>query len=442
MFSYDLMQVIEQVGKEKGLKKEQLLEAIKAAILSASKKQFGALENMEADIDFRTGNILVYIQKQVVAEVSDMKDEIELEKAKAYNPDVQIGDIIKIPINTEHLGRIAAQTAKQVIVQRVREAEREIVYNDFIGKAEDIITGIVQRIEKTGIIIELGRTEGIIPLKEQNFREVFQRGERIKVYVLEVRKQAKGPQVILSRTHSGLLMKLFELEVPEIHEGIVEIKGAVREPNGRSKIAVASRDKNVDPVGACVGMRGTRVQAVVQELKGEKIDIVQWDQDPVIFVSNALKPAKIYKVNANEKEKTMLIISPDDQLSLAIGKKGQNVRLASKLTQWRIDLKSESDFKEEQRKKLKDITNTKTSLTKSLIQLPGIGQKTAKLILEGGTIPSIEKLAEAPVSELVKIPGLGQKTAEKIIAAAQDFLKNKTEETDQLHNIENKEVNI
>lgn len=437
----ELMQVIEQVGKEKGLKKEQLLEALKAAVLSASKKHFGASDTMEAEINFETGNILVYTPKQVVAEAVNKKIEIELETAKEYNPEAQLGDIIKIPVNTEHLGRIAAQTAKQVIVQRVREAEREIVYNDFIGKAEDIITGIVQRIEKSGIMVELGKAEGIIPPKEQSFREVFQRGERIKVYVLEVRKHAKGPQVVLSRTHPGLLMRLFELEVPEIHEGIVEIKGAVREPNGRSKIAVVSRDKNVDPVGACVGMRGTRVQTVVQELKGEKIDIIQWDPDPVNFVTNALKPAKIYKVNVNEKERTMLIIAPDDQLSLAIGKKGQNVRLASKLTQWRIDIKSESDYKEEQRKKLQDIASARNLLAQSLAQFPGIGPKTVKLLLEEGTIPSMEKLAQAPMEKLMKIPGLGQKTAEKIIAAAQDFLKNKIRPKDELHASEKEEVN-
>jgi N utilization substance protein A len=251
-----------------------------------------------------------------------------------------------IPLEVEGFGRIAAQTAKQVIIQKVREAERDIIYNEYKGREGELVNGVIQRFEKGDIILDLGKTEALLPRKEQSTRETFQRGERVRAYILEVRKGTSGPQIIASRTHPGLVERLFEMEVPEIYEGIIEIKGAVREPNGRAKIAVYSRDRAVDPIGACVGMRGVRVQSVVQELRGEKIDIVQWSDDPATFVGNALSPAKIYKINANPDGRAMEVIVEDDQLSLAIGKKGQNVRLAAKLTKWRLDIKSRSEYEQ------------------------------------------------------------------------------------------------
>jgi N utilization substance protein A len=254
--------------------------------------------------------------------------------------------VMQIPLEVEGFGRIAAQTAKQVIIQKVREAERDIIYNEYKGREGELVNGIIQRFEKGDVILDLGKTEALLPRKEQSTREAFQRGERVRAYILEVRKGTSGPQIIASRTHPGLVERLFEMEVPEIYEGIIEIKGAVREPNGRAKIAVCSRDRAVDPIGACVGMRGVRVQSVVQELRGEKIDIVQWSDDPATFVGNALSPAKIYKINVNPDGRAMEVIVEDDQLSLAIGKKGQNVRLAAKLTKWRLDIKSRSEYEQ------------------------------------------------------------------------------------------------
>jgi N utilization substance protein A len=342
----EILRIIEQISREKGIEKDVLLAGVEAAVLSAAKRRYGPVESLQAHFNGHTGTLELTIAKSVVAEVNDTKTEISLEQAKAYDLEVQVGEVMQIPLEVEGFGRIAAQTAKQVIIQKVREAERDIVYNEYKGREGELVNGVVQRFEKGDIIVDLGKTEALLPRKEQSSRESFQRGERVRAYILEVRKSTSGPQIIVSRTHSGLVERLFEMEVPEIYEGIIEIKGAVREPNGRAKIAVYSRDRAVDPIGACVGMRGVRVQSVVQELRGEKIDIVHWSDDPATYVANALSPAKIYKINVNVEGRAMEVIVEDDQLSLAIGKKGQNVRLAAKLTKWRLDIKSRSEYEQ------------------------------------------------------------------------------------------------
>jgi N utilization substance protein A len=342
----EILRIIEQISREKGIEKSVLLAGVEAAVVSAAKRRYGPIESLQAHFNSHTGTLELTIAKTVVAELRDSQAEIPLEQAKAYNLQAQIGDMLSIPLGVEGFGRIAAQTAKQVIIQKVREAERDIIYNEYKGREGELVNGVIQRFEKGDIILDLGKAEALLPRKEQSSRETFQRGERVRAYILEVRKSTSGPQIIASRTHPGLVERLFEMEVPEIYEGIIEIKGAVREPNGRAKIAVYSRDRAVDPIGACVGMRGVRVQSVVQELRGEKIDIVHWSDDPAMYVANALSPAKIYKINVNLEGRTMEVIVEDDQLSLAIGKKGQNVRLAAKLTKWRLDIKSRSEYEQ------------------------------------------------------------------------------------------------
>ena len=297
MVNQEILRIIEQISREKGIEKEVLLAGVEAAVLSAAKRRYGPAESLQAHFNPQTGTLELTIAKTVVAQLKDPKGEIALEQARAYDLEAKVGDVMHIPLEVEGFGRIAAQTAKQVIIQKVREAERDIIYNEYKGREGELVNGVIQRFEKGDIILDLGKTEALLPRKEQSTRETFQRGERVRAYIIEVRKGTSGPQIIASRTHPGLVERLFEMEVPEIYEGIIEIKGAVREPNGRAKIAVYSRDRAVDPIGACVGMRGVRVQSVVQELRGEKIDIVQWSDDPATFVGNALSPAKIYKIN-------------------------------------------------------------------------------------------------------------------------------------------------
>ncbi|MBI4640458.1 MAG: transcription termination/antitermination protein NusA [Candidatus Tectomicrobia bacterium] len=340
--NHELMQIIDQIGREKGIDRETLSEAVKAAYVSAFKKGFGKSENIEATFNSVSGNIELFSRKVIVEKVSNKETEITLEDALQLTPTAQIGTEVAVPLEVKSLGRIAAQTAKQVIIQRIREAEREIIYKEYKDRQGDLINGVVLRQERGNVIIDLGKAEGILPKSEQAPKESYRRGDRLKLYILDVKKTNTGPQIVLSRTHAGLLVKLFEMEVPEIYEGIVELKRAVREPNVRAKIAVVSHNKDVDPIGALVGMRGVRVQAVAQELGGEKIDIIVWTEDPATFVCNALSPAKVLRVTVDDRSEAMEVIVPDDQLSLAIGKKGQNVRLAARLTRWKIDIKSES----------------------------------------------------------------------------------------------------
>lgn len=344
--SLEVLQALEDLEKEKGIPKEVLLDALRDALISAFKRYHGSAQNVRINIDASTGKIEVLARKVVADPVQDPKVEISLEEARGMNPSLTVGDIVETVVTPRGFGRVAAQTAKQVVVQKIREAERGIIYEEFSSKEGDILTGIVERQEQKNVLIDLGRVEAILTSQEQMRGEVYEPGVRIKVYVVEVKKTSKGPRVLVSRTHPGLLKRLLELEVPEVYDGVVEIKSIAREAGTRSKVAVLSRDENVDPVGACVGPRGMRIQAIVQELKGEKIDIIQWDEDPRRFVGNALSPAKVIAVHVNEETKVATVVVPDYQLSLAIGKEGQNARLAAKVTGWKIDIKSESQMRE------------------------------------------------------------------------------------------------
>lgn len=338
-----LLDALADIIREKGISKEVVMEAIEAAIISAYKRNFGQAQNVRVDLNMETGTIRVFARKDVVEEVQDPRLEVSLEEAQRINPNYQVGDVVEIEVTPKDFGRIAAQTAKQVVTQRVREAERSVIYAEFLDREEDIMTGIVQRVDPRFVYVSLGKTEALLPASEQMPNETYKPHDRIKVYITKVEKTTKGPQIFVSRTHPGLLKRLFELEVPEIYDGTVEIKSIAREAGDRSKISVHSDNPEVDPVGACVGPKGQRVQAIVEELHGEKIDIVRWSADPVKFVANALSPAKVLRVIVNEAQKATTVIVPDYQLSLAIGKRGQNARLAAKLTNWKIDIKSESE---------------------------------------------------------------------------------------------------
>ena len=336
------MDALTQIEKEKGISKEILFDTIEAALVSAYKRNYGSSQNFAVMVNRENGDVHVYKNLTVADDVEDDNVQITLEAAREISATAEIGQEISIEVTPKDFGRIAAQTAKQVVVQRIREAERGIIYEEFNSRENDIITGIVQRIEQRNVFIDLGKTEAILGPNEQMPTETYQFSERIKVYIVEVRKTTKGPQIIVSRTHPGLLKRLFELEVPEIHDGVVEIKSVAREAGFRSKIAVYSNDHDVDPVGACVGTKGTRVQAVVNELRGEKVDIIKWSDDPIEYIASALSPAKVVEVSIRPEDKMARVVVPDYQLSLAIGKEGQNVRLAAKLTGWKIDIKSES----------------------------------------------------------------------------------------------------
>lgn len=340
--STELLAAFEQLARERGIAAEVLFEAVEAALISAYKRNFGTAQNVRVSMDRDTGEIHVYARKDVVEKVSDSKQEISLDDAKAVDISYQLGDVVEQEVTPKDFGRIAAQTAKQVVVQRIREAERSLVYDEFANRENDIVTGVVQRIEQRQVYVDLGKAEAVLPPTEQINGEPYRYGERIKTFIVEVKKLPKGPQIMLSRTHPGLLRRLFELEVPEIHDGVVEIKSVAREPGLRSKIAVHSADENVDPVGACVGHKGLRVQMIVNELRGEKIDVVRWSENPDEYIANALSPAKVIAVEIFEDEKASRVIVPDYQLSLAIGREGQNARLAAKLTGWKIDIKSET----------------------------------------------------------------------------------------------------
>lgn len=342
----DFIEALEDLEKNKGIRKEVLIDAIEAALISGYKRNFNSAQNVRVDINRHSGVVKVYARKTVVDDVLDPRTEISVDAAQEINPAFQLDDIAEIEVTPRDFGRIAAQTAKQVVTQRIREAERGLIYDEFVDRAEDIVNGIVQRQDARFIFIDLGKVEALLPLNEQMPTERFKHGDRVKTYITSVEKTTKGPQILVSRTHPGLLKRLFELEVPEIFDGVVEIRSVAREAGFRSKIAVYSRDPEVDPVGACVGPKGMRVQTVVNELKGEKIDIVRWSEDIKEYVANALSPSKVVEVIVLEEEKVARVIVPDYQLSLAIGIKGQNARLAAKLTGWKIDIKSETQAKE------------------------------------------------------------------------------------------------
>ncbi|MBO6232871.1 MAG: transcription termination/antitermination protein NusA [Clostridia bacterium] len=342
----ELILSLEELEKERGIKKEILLEAIETALVTAYKRNFDSLENVKVEMDRKTGATHVYSIKEVVKKANDDVMEISLKDAQKINKDLDIGDSVEIEIVPKDFGRIAAQTAKQVIIQKLREVERDIIFSEFNDRKGEIVSGLIQKAGNV-VIMDLGKLEGVMPLKEQIPTEKYKVNDKIKGYVLDVERGAKGaPQVIVSRSHPDFVRKLLEFEIPEIYEGVIEIKSVSRDPGYRSKVAVYSPDPNIDPVGSCVGQRGVRIQNVINELNGEKIDVIEWNEDPSIYISSALLPAKILAVDIKEEEKFAQVIVPDDQLSLAIGKSGQNARLAAKLTNWKIDIKSESQFRE------------------------------------------------------------------------------------------------
>jgi N utilization substance protein A len=351
----ELISVIDELGRQKGIEKSRVIGAIEAALQMAAKKRFGQAENIQVEIDSKTGEISVVSKKTIVDAVTNPKTEVSLQEARQFDSEAEVGDEIGSLIEMNDLGRIAAQTAKQVIFQKVREAEWEAVQKEYSTKQGDLVNGIILGMERRNYLVDLGKTEAVLPIQEQIPRETYRRGDRVKAMLLEVRRTPKDVQVILTRSHPQFVSKLFELEVPEVLEKIVEIKSIVREPGDRTKIAVTSREKAVDPVGACVGIKGSRVQAVVRELRGEKIDIITWTSDPRVFIAEALNPASIEKVGVDEEKKSALVVVADSQLSLAIGKNGQNVRLAARLTGWKIDIISATEYEKEKAERDKEI---------------------------------------------------------------------------------------
>ncbi|MDD7362974.1 MAG: transcription termination factor NusA [Peptoniphilus sp.] len=337
---------LKQLEDEKGIEEEVILDALETALISSYKKNFGTAQNVEVHIDRETGKITVSAEKEVVEDVYDENTEISIDDARKINPRFEVGDIYYEAVNPGKFGRIAAQTARQVVIQRIKDAERDVIYDDYADRENEIITCDVQRVNKGNVFVDLGKTEAILPVSEQTPGETYEQGDRYKMLILEVNRQPKGPQIVLSRSHPNLVRRLFELEVPEIHDGVVEIYSIAREAGSRTKIAVFSKDESVDPLGACVGFKGSRVKTIVDELHDEKIDIVIWEKDIAAFIGNALSPSKVVDVFINQKEKAAIVIVPDYQLSLAIGREGQNARLAAKLTNWKIDIKSETQFSE------------------------------------------------------------------------------------------------
>jgi N utilization substance protein A len=403
----DISRVVEQVSRDKGIERDVLIKALEEALKSAARKKYGPKMDIEVQYNQDSGEIEVFQFKDVTENVTEPALEISLEEGRKLDPDCEIGDSLGTKMDTSTFGRIAAQSAKQVIIQKMKDAEKDAVYASFIDRKGDTLNGIVQRIDRGDIIVNLGHTEGIVPVREQVPKETYRRGDRIRAYILDVLHESRGPQIILSRTHPNFLTHLFRTEVPEITEGIVTIMGAAREPGIRAKFAVASNNSDIDPVGACVGMKGSRVQNVVQELRGEKIDIIPWHLDPAKFVCNALAPAEISRVIIDEANQSMEVIVPDEFLSIAIGKKGQNVRLASRLTGWHLDVKSETKY-----------SIAMQSGYDSLVALPGIGISMADALYELG-LYSAEEVSNATPEDLIQVRGIGEETAKKLIAAAQ-----------------------
>jgi N utilization substance protein A len=406
MFISDIKRVVDQVSRDKGIDREVLIKALEEALKSAARKKFGNKVDIEVQYDDETGEIEVFQFKDVTEEVTDPAVQISLEEGRKLDPECEVGDSLGSKMDTSTFGRIAAQSAKQVIIQKMKDAEKDAIYASYIDRKGEIINGIVQRVDRGDIIVNLGQTEAILPVREQVPKENYRRGDRVRALILDVLHETRGPQVVLSRTHPNFLIVLFKTEVPEISEGIVNIMGAAREPGVRAKFAVASSNSDIDPVGACVGMKGSRVQNVVQELRGEKIDIIPWHVDPAKYVCNALAPAEISRVIIDEDNRSMEVIVPDDFLSIAIGKKGQNVRLASKLTGWNLDVKSESQY-----------SQTMQVGYDSLMALPGVGISLADALYERGFY-SAEEISKASEEDLMQIKGIGEETARKLIAAA------------------------
>jgi N utilization substance protein A len=456
--SNPLQQTIEALAKEKGIEPDVVISAIEEAVATASRKYYKTGENLKTRFNMETGQVDLFALKQVVQEVANAAVEISIDEARQmyrdlYGDDVangiELGDEMEFPKATEVLGRIAAQTAKQVIFQKVREAERENIFAEYNQRVGDVVNGTIKRFENGDLILEVGRIEAVLPRKEQSRAESYTPGDRVRTVIKGVNRSAKGPQIVLSRTDPALLIKLFEQEVPEIYDGTVVIRGAVREAGDRAKVAVFSRERDVDPVGACVGMKGTRVQSIIRELRGEKIDIVEFSEDAIAFVTNALSPAKTQRVQImDDRERVMEVVVEDKQLSLAIGKKGQNVRLAAKLTGWRIDIKSEEEKRREVEAQFEglevvpdaapeagpgsDASEQETGNEPETVSEPaaageaeaplpytlaGVGEKIVRKLVEAG-FSSAEAVAAASAEQLSEIPGVGEKTAEKILSAA------------------------
>lgn len=407
MLISEIKRVIEQVSRDKGIERHVLIKALEEALKSAARKKYGPKVDIEVQYSEESGELEVFQFKEVTEVVEEPMLQISIEEGRQLDPDCEVGDSLGTKMDTATFGRIAAQSAKQVIIQKLKDAEKDAVYTSYIERRGEIINGIVQRIDRGDIIVNLGQTEGVLPIREQVPKESYRRGDRIRALILEVLHESRGPQVVLSRTHPSFLITLFRTEVPEISEGIVSIMGASREPGVRAKIAVASNNSDIDPVGACVGMKGSRVQNVVQELRGEKIDIIPWHIDPAKFVCSSLAPAEISRVIIDEDNRSMEVIVPDEFLSIAIGKKGQNVRLASKLTGWHLDVKSESSYNQAMQ-----------SGYNSLMALPGVGISLADALYEKGFY-SADEIAKASREDLLQIRGVDEALADGLIEAAQ-----------------------
>jgi transcription termination/antitermination protein NusA len=410
--SFDLNAILSQIGRDKGIDKGVLIEAIESAMLSAARRHYGHHLNLETKFNEETGEIEVLQFKTVVEQFTDEGTQLSLEEARRdYDPEAMVGDEFGKKLGTEVLGRIAAQTAKQVIIQKVRDAERSVIFDEYKNSKGELINGIVQRYDKGNVIVNLGRTEAMLPKREQIARERYRQGDRVRCMILDIDPTARGPQIILTRSHPDFLRKLFGLEVPEIAEGVIEIREVAREPGERAKIAVHSKDSNIDPVGACVGIKGSRVQAVVQELRGERIDIITWTPDEPSFVARALSPADVSRVVVDEDAHSMEVIVNDDQLSLAIGRKGQNVKLASKLTGWRIDVRSVS-VAEEQAKRARQ----------SLEAIPNLDFTDAELLFQHG-FRNAREVAESTIEDLLEVQGFSEEKANLVLESSRDYVR-------------------
>lgn len=429
----DLKRIIDQISRDKGIDRQLLIEALEEAVLSAAKKRYGLRRDIEVKFNEDIGEVELFQFRKVVERVVDEQTEVSILEASRLDPEVELGDELGSKMeNVSDLGRIAAQSAKQVIIQKMKDAERDVIYDMYRDRKGEIVNGIVQRFERGNMIINLGRTDALLPKKEQMPRRSYRQGDRIRAYLMEIRQDVRDHQLILSRTCNEFLVKLFEMEVPEISEGVVKIINACREPGSRAKISVASSEQDVDPVGACVGMKGSRVQNVVQELQGEKIDIVPWSPDPAKYVSNALAPAQVSMVVVDEDRRTLLVVVPDDQLSLAIGRQGQNVRLASQLLNWRIDVKSEQKY-----------ARMMESGFQLMMRMRGMNEKLVEILYDAG-ITSPQGLAKADVADIAHLIGIKEENAFNLkqeasassnLSDAQDIgLENtaKTDSTDPL----------
>jgi N utilization substance protein A len=408
----EILDALSQITREKSVDRAMLIETLESGLASAVRKKHGATADVDVRFNDRTGQLECALRMAVVETVEDPAFQWTVEKARAYKPDAQVGDVVRIPLPISEFGRNAIQTAKQVLIQRVREAERDRVFKEYSDKVGSLVRGVVQQVDRGNVIVKLDFSEGLLPAREQIPRSYHRQGDYVRAVVINVDKSAKGPQVILSRTHPDFLRRLFESEVPEISESIVEVKAVSREAGARSKISVFSTDPRVDAVGSCVGLKGSRVQSIVRELGGERIDIVPWSSDATVFVSRALSPARVMDVKANEAEKRMSVIVADDQLSLAIGKGGQNARLAARLTGWKIDLISKSDEKKRQEAERANRIE---------VEKLELGEATTEKLISGG-IETVTELLATPFEKLVEIPGIGEKTAEKVLATAKEYV--------------------